>query len=145
MQLPEQGYLGELRPKDAIYLHPQPIINSPTTHTTMAPYVGRRVIALRYIRDSVLTPAVIGLVTWYLASRFHLPYKPLLVVCGVVVGWPAKFSLKVRYDGWRRARRARALGAVPASELRGKLFGDIDAAQELLESSKNGFIGKFYS
>jgi hypothetical protein len=109
----------------------------------MAPHVGRRILALRYIRDAVLTPTVIGLVTWYLASRFHIPYKPLLVVCGVVVGWPAKFSLKVRYDGWRRARRARALGAVSAAELRGKLLGNVDAAQEMLETSRDGFIGKF--
>lgn len=111
----------------------------------MAPHVGRRALALRYIRDAVLTPTVIGFVTWYLASRFHLPYKPLVVVCGVVVGWPVKFSLKVRYDGWRRARRARELGAVTASEWRGKLFGDIDAARELLETSKNGVIGKCLS
>lgn len=108
----------------------------------MAPRVGRRVLALRYIRDTVLTPTVIGLVTWYLATRFRLPYKPLLVICGIVVGWPAKFSLRVRYEGWRRARDARALGAVPALESRGKLFGDIDVVQEIQDMSHNGFIGK---
>ena len=37
------------------------------------------------------------------------------------------------------------LGAVPAQEMRGKLFGCIDLVQEIHESSKNGFIGKFYS
>lgn len=111
----------------------------------MSPHVGRRILALRYIRDTVLTPTVIGLVTYYLASRFHLPYKPLLIFCGIIVGWPVKFSLGIRYETWRKARRAGELGAVPASESRGKLFGDIDVLQEVLEMSKNGFIGNSLS
>lgn len=109
----------------------------------MAPYVGRRVLALRYLRDTLVTPAVIGLVAYYLASRFSLPHKPLLVVCSIIVGWPAKFSLWVRYERWSRACRARTLGAVPAQEMPGKMFGCIDLVQEIQESSKNGFIGEW--
>lgn len=108
----------------------------------MSSHVGKRVLALRYIRDTILAPTVIGLVTYYLVSRFRLPYKPLLVACGVIVGWPVKFSLRVRYQGWYRGYRARALGAVPSSEARGKLFGDVDVLQEIKESSKDGNIGK---
>ena len=108
----------------------------------MAPHVGRRILALRYIRDTIFTPTAIGLVTWHLATRFHLPYKPLLIACCIFIGWPIKFSLRVRYESWRRARNARALGSVPPLESRGKLFGDIDIAQEIQEASKNGFIGK---
>ena len=111
----------------------------------MVPLVGRRILALRYIRDTILTPAVIGLVTYYLATRFRLPYKPLLVVCGVAVGWPVKFSLKVRYDIWHRALRAKAFGAVPASVSRGKSFGDADVAREMQEMGRNGLIGKCLS
>lgn len=111
----------------------------------MAPLVGRRVLALRYIRDSILTPTVIGLVTHYLASRFRLPYKPLLDLGGVLAGWAVIFSLRVRVRGWRRAYRARALGAVPAVESRGRLLGDIDVARELHDMSKNGFMGKYLS
>ena len=119
-----------------------PLTSSPATHARMAPLVGRRILALRYIRDAVVTPTVVGLVTYYLTSRFRLPYKPLLVLGGVLVGWPAMFSLRVRYQGWCRARRAKALGAVPAPESRGKSFGDIDVAREIQDMGKNGFIGK---
>ena len=111
----------------------------------MAPYVGKRVLALRYVRDSIIAPTVIGTVTYYLASRFGLPYKPLLVLGGILVGWPAKFSLMVRYQGWRRAYRARALGTVPAIESRGRWLGNIDVARELQDMSKNGFMGKYLS
>ena len=111
----------------------------------MAPLLGRRILGLQYIRDTILTPTVIGLVTYYLASRFRLPYKPLLVAFCVVVGWPVKFSLRVRYDSWRRARRARDFGAVSASESCGKLFGNADVANEMHEMSRNGLIGTFLS
>lgn len=64
-------------------------------------------------------------------------------MCGVVVGWPVKFLLEVRYEGWRRAHRARELGAVlAASGSRGKLLGDMDVAWEMREINKNGFIGR---
>lgn len=109
----------------------------------MAPHVGRQVLALRFIQKTILAPTAIGLAVYCLASRFGMTHKPLLVVCSVIVGWPIKFSLGVRYESWRRTRRARALGAVPASESRGKFFGDIDAIQEIQEVDKNGFIGEF--
>jgi hypothetical protein len=83
------------------------------------------------------------LAVYYLASRFELAHTPLLVACGIVVGWPVKVSLGARYERWRRMRRARALGAVPASELRGKLLGDIDIVWEVEEINKNGFVGEF--
>jgi hypothetical protein len=107
------------------------------------PNVGRRVLALRYIRDTILAPTVIGLIVHYLATRLDLPHKPFLVLCGIVVGWPVKFSLAVRCQGLHRTWKARALGAVPAFEIRGKLFGNIDTVQEVNEASKNGFIGGF--
>lgn len=111
----------------------------------MSPHVvGRRVLALRYIRDTFVTPAVIGLMVHYLAARFNLPHKPLLIACGIIVGWPAKFSLWVRFRGLHRAWRAKALGAVIATENRGKRFGDIDTIQELKDASANGFIGMFF-
>jgi len=109
----------------------------------MAPHIGTRILALRFIRGIILTPTVIGLAIYYLASRFSLPYRPLLVVCGVVVGWPIKFSLRVRYEGWCRARRARTFAAVPALESRGRLFGDIDALHGVQEADKSGFVGEF--
>jgi len=40
-------------------------------------------------------------------------------------------------------RKARAFGAVSASESRGKLFGDVDALREVQETDKSGFVGKF--
>jgi hypothetical protein len=100
---------------------------------------------LRYIRRMIVTPTFIGLAVYYLASRFRLPRKPLLVACGILVGWPVKFSLQVRYDGWRRARRAWGFSAITAPESRGKLLGDIDIIQELQEMESNGFLGTFMS
>ena len=109
----------------------------------MSPHTGRRLLALRIIQRIILAPTAIGLAVYYLASRFSLPHKPLLVTCGVVVGWPIKLSLAARYEGWRRTRRARALGAVTANESRGKLFGGMDVLQELQKADKSGFIGEF--
>jgi len=118
---------------------------TPQQDTGMAPHVGRRVLALQFLRKIVLAPTAIGFSVYFLASWFGVSYTPLLVLCGITVGWPIKFSLGVRYDGWRRTRRARALGVVPASESRGKLFWDIDLVQELQELDKNGFVGEFLS
>ena len=115
-------------------LSPSP---SQTPHKHVASSIFHQLIP-----SSILHPTVVGLVTYYLTSRFHLPYKPLLVLGGVLVGWPAMFSLRVRCQGWRRARRAKALGAVPASECRGRSFGDIDVAREIQDMGKNGFIDK---
>ena len=42
----------------------------------------------------------------------------------------------VRYGSWRRARRARALGAVPVFESCGKLFGDIDVIRKIQENER---------
>ena len=109
----------------------------------MGPYIGRRALAIRFIRGRILAPTAIGSIIYYLASRLDLAHKPLLVMCGVIIGWPIKFSLGARYEGWHRARRARVLGAVTASESRGKLFGDIDAVQEIQRINKNGFVGRF--
>ena len=111
----------------------------------MAPTVGRRILALRYIRDAALAPVVIGSATYYLALRLNLPYKPLLVLCSIVVGWPVKFSIWIRYESWRRTRRAHAIGAVAASESRGRSFGDIDIVQELQKTNRGGFIGEYLS
>ena len=109
----------------------------------MDPCVERRVLAMRFIRKAILAPTAIGFATYYLALRFGLTYKPLLVLCGIVVGWPVKISLGVRYEGWRRTRKARALVAVTASESRGKLLCDVDIIQELQQMAKDGFIGEF--
>ncbi|KAF9650971.1 cytochrome P450 [Thelephora ganbajun] len=111
----------------------------------MTPHIGRRVLALRFIREIILAPTVIGFTIYYLAWQFGLTYKPLLVVGGVIVGWPIKFSLRVRYESWRRTRRASEIGAVTASESRGKLFGDIDVVQEVQEIDKNGFVGEWFA
>ena len=108
----------------------------------MSPHTGRRVLALRFILRTILAPTAIGLTVYYLASRFSLPHKPLLVACSVVVGWPIKFSLGARYKGWRRTRRARALGAVPAFESRWKLLGDTDVVQEVRKTDMTRFSGK---
>ena len=97
---------------------------------------------MRFIRKTILTPTAIGFAVYYLASRFRLAYKPLLVLCGIIVGWPIKVSLGARYGGWRRMRKARAIGAVPATEMRGKWFGDIDVVQELQRMAKDGFVGE---
>ena len=109
----------------------------------MSLHVGRRILAMRFIRRIILAPTVIGFVAYHLASRFNLAYKPLLVLCGVIVGWPIKISLGIKYERWIRMRRAKAFAAVTASELRGKLLGDIDILQELQEFDKNGFLGEF--
>ena len=108
----------------------------------MAPHVRRRVLALHFLRKIILAPTAIGFAVYFLASWFGISYIFPLVVCGVTVGWAIKFSLGVRYESWRRARRARALGAVPASESRGKLFGDMDLIQEIQETDRNGFVGE---
>lgn len=108
----------------------------------MASLTGRRVLAMRFIRRAILAPTAIGFATYHLASRFGLVYKPFLVLCSIIIGWPIKYSLGVRYEGWRRTRKAGTFGAVTASELRGKLFGDIDVLRELQEMDKNGFVGE---
>jgi len=108
-----------------------------------APQLGRRIFALRFVWGIFLAPTVIGLSTYYMASRFGLDYRPLLAICGIIIGWPIKFSLGVRYEGWRRTRNAMALAAVTASELRGKLFGDIDLLRDAQKANKTGFIGEF--
>lgn len=108
----------------------------------MGPYVRRRVQAMWLVRRAILAPALIGLVVYYLTSRFSLAYKPLLILCGVIVGWPVKISLGIRYEGWRRAHRARELSAATASESRGKLFCDIDVLWELRRMDKDGFVGE---
>jgi len=97
---------------------------------------------VRFICKAILAPTVIGSAAYYLASRFGLAYKPFLVLCGIVVGWPVKFSLEVRYEGWHRACGAMALGAVTTSGSRRTLFSDIDVMREIQEISKNGFIGE---
>jgi len=109
----------------------------------MAPRLGRWLFALRFVWGIFLAPTVIGLATYYMASRFGLEYRPLLAICGIIIGWPIKFSLEVRYQGWRRTRNAKALAAVTASELRGKLFGDIDLLRDIQKANKNGFVGEF--
>jgi len=111
----------------------------------MAPYVGRQVLALRFIRRIIVAPTAIGFAVYFLASRFDIPYKPLWAVGGIIIGSPIKFSLGVRYGSWRRARRARALGAVHAFESCGKLFGDIDVIRKIQENEKNGSVGEFLS
>ena len=108
----------------------------------MGPYVGKRVLAMWYIRKVILAPMAIGVAAHYLASRFGLSYKPLLVLCSIIVGWPVKISLGVRYEGWRRTLKAKALDAVTATESHGKLFCDIDILQELQRANENGFIGE---
>lgn len=108
----------------------------------MAANTRRRLLAVRFICGLVLAPTVIGLIVYHLASWFGLAYKPFLVVCGVIVGWPISFSLTVGYEGWRRTRNARAAGAVTASEPHWKSFGSIGVIQELQEITKNGFIGE---
>ena len=98
---------------------------------------------MQFICKAVLAPTVIGSTIYYLASRFGLAYKPLLVLCGIVVGFPIKFSLGVNYGSWDRTRRARAVGAVPApSESRRNLLCGIDVLREIQEINKNGFIGE---
>lgn len=103
---------------------------------------GRRVLAIQFICKALLAPTAIGFTVYYLALQFGLAYKPLLALCGVIVGWPVKASLGVRYRGWRRTHKARAFAAVTASESRGKLFYDIDILQELRRMIKDGFIGE---
>ena len=113
------------------------------TKTKMDHYVGRRVLAMRFICKTILAPTAIGCAVYHLASWFGLAYKPLLVLCGVIVGWPIKISLRVRYEDWRRTHKAKALSAVTASESPGKSFYDISALRELHRMDKNGFIGEF--
>jgi len=105
----------------------------------MSPHVRRRVLAVRFICRIILAPTAIGFTIYYLASRFGLAYKPLLVLCGVVICWPIKYLLEVKYEGWRRTWKARALGAVTASEPDWKPFGVLG---EIQETFKNGFIGE---
>jgi len=97
---------------------------------------------MRYICRTILAPTVIGSAVYYLASRFGLAYKPFLVLCSVVVGWPIGVSLGAGYDIWRREHRARAFGAVTASQSRWKPFSDIHLLRDLLGANKNGFIGE---
>ena len=106
-------------------------------------YVGRRVLAIRFIRKTISAPTAIGFAVYYLASWLGLTRKPLLVLCGVIFGWPIKASLGARYEGWRRTHKAKALAAVTASEPPGKLFGAISTLRELLRMGKSGFIGEF--
>jgi len=81
-----------------------------------------------------------------LASRFDIPYKsPWVDVGGAIIAWPIEFSLGVRYEHRRRARRARALGAFPTSEFRGKLCGDINIIEGIQENEKNSFVGELLS
>lgn len=108
----------------------------------MVLHAGRRILAIRFIRGIILAPMVVGFVAYYLASRFSFAYKPLLVLCGIIVGWPIKISLSIKYEGWRRMRKARAAAAVTASESRGRLLADADTLLELLEFNKNGFVGE---
>jgi len=105
----------------------------------MAPHMRRRVLAARFVCGIILAPTAIGFTVYYLASRFGLVYKLFLVLCGVVVGWPIKYSLEVKYESWRRTWKARALGAVTASEPHWKPFGVLGEIQETI---KNGFIGE---
>ena len=107
----------------------------------VAPHISRRVHAIRYICRTILPPTVIGSVVYYLASGFGA-YKPFLVLCGIIVGWPIKVSLGAKFEGWRRARRARALGAVTAPQRHRKLFDNIEVLREIQEVNKNGFIGE---
>ena len=90
----------------------------------------------------MLAPTAIGFTIYYLTLRFGLAYKPFLVLCGVVVGWPIKYSLEAKYESWHRTWKARALGAVTASEPGGKSFGGMGALGEIQETIKNGFIGE---
>lgn len=109
----------------------------------MATHIKRRLLALRFICGSMLAPTIIGSTVYCLASRFGVAYKPLLVLCGIIIGWPTKFSLGITYGAWHRARRAKAVGTVPASsELRWNLFSEIDVMRELQETNKNGFVGE---
>ena len=109
----------------------------------MAPHIRRRVLAARFMCGIILAPTTIGFTIYYLASRFGLAYKPFLVLCGIVVGWPIKYSLGTKYESWRRTWKARALGAVTASEPGWKSFAGIGALREIQETVKNGFIGEF--
>ena len=110
--------------------------------TGMTHHTRRRILALRFICEVILAPVAIGFTVYCLASRFGLAYKPFLVLCGVVVGWPIKYSLEVRYEDWRRMWKAKAIGAVTANEPGWKSFGGIDVVLEIQESIKNGFIGE---
>ena len=98
---------------------------------------------MRLICRAILAPMVIGSAAYYLASWFDFAYKPFLVLCGVIVGWPIKFILGIRYDGWHRTRRARAFGAVTPSEPRWKSSSHINIMGEIKEINENGFIGEF--
>ena len=97
---------------------------------------------MRYVCGTILTPTIIGSTVYYLASRFGLVYKPFLVLCSIVVGWPIKVSLGAGLEGWHRTHRARALSAVTAPQSRQKLFNDLDVLREIQEINKNGFIGE---
>ena len=108
----------------------------------MASHNRRRVLAVRFICKTLLAPTVIGSAVYYLASRFGFAYKPFLVLCGIVVGWPVKFSLGVRYGDWYRRRRAMALGAVTAPGSRWELSNDMSVLRDMQEANKNGFIGE---
>lgn len=108
-----------------------------------APHIRRRALAIRFICGVLSTPAVIGFAVYHLTLRLGLAYKPFLVLCGIVFDWPINLSLAARYSGWRRACRARALGAVTASESPWKTFTGVDVLWELREISRNGFIGEF--
>ena len=108
----------------------------------VAPHISKRLHAIRYICRIILAPTVIGSAVYYLTSRFGLTYKPFLVLCGIVVGWPITFSLGVKHEGWRRERRARAFGAVTAPQSRWKLFSDLDVLREIREINKSGFVGE---
>jgi len=109
----------------------------------MAPHIKRRVLAVRFICRIILAPTAIGFTVYYLASRFGLAYKPLLVLCGIVVGWPIKYSLGAKYESWHRTWKARAFSAVTASEPGWKSFGGVGALGEIQETIKNGFVGEF--
>jgi len=111
--------------------------------TWMAPHIRRRLLAVRFICRIILAPTAIGFTIYYLASRFGLAYKPFLVLCGVVVGWPIEYSLEARYEGWHRTWKARAIGAVTASEAGWKSFGGMSVLGEIQETIKNGFVGEF--
>ena len=98
---------------------------------------------MRFVCRILLAPTAIGFAIYYLASWFGLAYKSFLVLCGIAIGWPIKYSLEVRYEAWRRTRKARALGAVTAPESGWKSFGGIGPLGEIQETVKNGFVGEF--